>query len=281
MKKKKIQFDSKDMQKKLLRIAGVLGMVVILLAGFTFAKYMNEQKSNNYIGRPAGFYFESDYLTVNDASHNMQNWNKGKDYNFVIDIRNFQDTLKSAEMDITYTLDITGLKEGNVSATLNDKKVTADSTFILSANSPNTDSLLITVPAGKIPSNNTITITATAQANGYKKELKGIFTLDENESSFEATLENHRDYYDLLVGVAKNNQKITVTWPTSLTPDTTVSGLEVDNATSGYFITTKEDSSIRLRFFVTGNKNENDKFTVNDGNSSGSKTVEIPLSQAN
>lgn len=281
MKKKKIQFDSKDMQKKLLRIAGVLGMVVILLAGFTFAKYMNEQKSNNYIGRPAGFYFESDYLTVNAASHNMQNWNKGKDYNFVIDIRNFQDTLKSAEMDITYALDITGLKEGNVSATLNDKKVTADSTFILSANSPNTDSLLITVPAGRIPSNNTITITATAQANGYKKELKGIFTLDENESSFEATLENHRDYYDLLVGVAKNQQKITVTWPSSLTPDTTVSGFKVDNASMGNFTTTKDDSSIRLRFFVTGNKNENDKFTVNDGNSSGSKTVEIPLSKAN
>lgn len=277
--KQKTDFGTKTMRKKLLKILGTLIVITVVLGSFTLAKYINILNSDKMIGRPDGFYFESDYLTVNNTGHTMENWNTEKDYSFVIDIRNFQDTLKSAESDITYKLTISELGT-NVKATLNNNTVTADTQFIMSANAPITDQLLITVPAGKTPTNKKITIQATtvsATSNGYTKTISAVFELVANNTTFDLQLENHKDYYDLLVGVAKNNETMTITWPSSFTPDTTVSELEAANASSNtaQYKTSLEDSSARLRFFVTaGSLNKDDIFTVKDS-SGNSKQIKI------
>lgn len=276
--KQKTDFGTKTMRKKLLKILGTLIVITVVLGSFTLAKYINILNSDKMIGRPDGFYFESDYLTVNNTGHTMENWNTEKDYSFVIDIRNFQDTLKSAESDITYKLTISELGT-NVKATLNNNTVTADTQFIMSANAPITDQLLITVPAGKTPTNKKITIQATtvsATSNGYTKTISAVFELVANNTTFDLQLENHKDYYDLLVGVAKNNETMTITWPSSFTPDTTVSELEAANASSNtaQYKTSLEDSSARLRFFVTGTLNKDDIFTVKDS-SGNSKQIKI------
>lgn len=278
MKQKK-NFGTKSMRKKLLKILGALIVITVVLGSFTLAKYINILNSDKMIGRPDGFYFESDYLTVNNTGHTMENWNTEKDYSFVIDIRNFQDTLKSAESDISYKLTISELGS-NVEATLNNNPVTADTQFTMAANSPVTDQLLITIPKGKTPTNKKISIQATTvsdTSNGYTKTISAVFNLVPNNTTFDLQLENHKDYYDLLVGAAKNNETMTMTWPSSFTPDTTVSELEGANASSytAQYTTTAEDSSARLRFFVTaGSLNKDDIFTVKDS-SGNSKQIKI------
>lgn len=79
MKRKK-KYNSKAIQKKLLRILVVLVLIVLTLGSLTLAKYMSQLNSDKIIGRPDGFYFESDYLTVNNSPYEMQNWNRDKDY---------------------------------------------------------------------------------------------------------------------------------------------------------------------------------------------------------
>lgn len=278
MKQKK-NFGTKSMRKKLLKILGALIVMTVVLGSFTLAKYINILNSDKMIGRPDGFFFESDYLTVNNTIHTMENWSTDKDYSFVIDIRNFQDTLKSAESDITYKLTISELG-ANVEATLNSVAVTVDTQFTMTANSPVTDQLLITIPKGKIPTNQKISIQATTvpdTSNGYSKTISAVFKLIPNNTTFDLQLENHKDYYDLLVGVAKNNETMTITWPTSFTPDTTVEELETAGKTTATYTTTKEDSSARLRFFVTGTLNKDEYFVVKD--SSGT-TQQIKISEA-
>ncbi|MCG4877623.1 hypothetical protein L0N00_14400, partial [Eggerthella lenta] len=108
MKRKK-KYNSKAIQKKLLRILVVLVLIVLTLGSLTLAKYMSQLNSDKIIGRPDGFYFESDYLTVNNSPYEMQNWNRDKDYSFIVDIRNFQDSLRASEMDVSYKLVISEL----------------------------------------------------------------------------------------------------------------------------------------------------------------------------
>lgn len=278
--KKKITYRNQTIQKKLLSVLTVLVLIVLVLGSFTFAKYRNQLQSDNIIGRPEGFYFESDYLTVNNSSYKMQNWNTDKDYSFIVDIRNFQDSLRASEMDVSYQLEISELKE-NVTASLNGVTVTNDKTFKMSADQTVTDRLLITVPQGKIPTDKKIKITAKAvptSSHGYSKEISAVFTLEENSSTFELQLENHRDYYDLLIGVAKKDQNMTVTWPAGFTPDSTVTELKDATGSTATYTTTKDDSSVRLRFFVTGTIDEVTSFSVKDSNGN-EKTVKISEAQ--
>lgn len=278
MKQKK-NFGTKSMRKKLLKILGALIVMTVVLGSFTLAKYINILNSDKMIGRPDGFFFESDYLTVNNTEHTMENWSTDKDYSFVIDIRNFQDTLKSAESDISYKLTISELGT-NVTATLNSVAVTVDTQFTMTANSPITDQLLITIPKGKIPTDRKISIQATTvsdTSNGYTKTISAVFNLVPNNTTFDLQLENHKDYYDLLVGVAKNNETMMITWPTSFTPDTTVEELGNASTTTATYTTAKEDSSARLRFFVTGTLNKDEYFTVKDNSGT---TQKIKISEA-
>lgn len=279
--KKKITYRNQTIQKKLLSVLTVLVLIVLVLGSFTFAKYRNQLQSDNIIGRPEGFYFESDYLTVNNSSYEMQNWNRDKDYSFIVDIRNFQDSLRASEMDVSYQLEISELKEKNVTASLNGVPVTSDTTFKMSADQTVTDRLLITVPQGKTPADKEIKITAKAVpalSDGYSKEISAVFTLEENSSTFELQLENHRDYYDLLIGVAKKDQNMIVTWPVGFTPDSTVTELKDATGSTATYTTTKDDSSVRLRFFVTGTIDKTKSFSVNDGKGT-EKAVKISEAQ--
>ena len=279
MKRKK-KYNSKAIQKKLLRILVVLVLIVLTLGSLTLAKYMSQLNSDKIIGRPDGFYFESDYLTVNNSPYEMQNWNRDKDYSFIVDIRNFQDSLRASEMDVSYKLVISELGS-NVNASLNGDDVTNNTTFKMSADQTVTDQQLITVPKGKTPSNNKIQIKATAvpeSSNGYSKEISAVFTLIENSSTFELQLENHKDYYDLLIGVAKSGQTMAINWPNGFTPDSTVTELKSASTISASYTTNGDDTSVRLRFFVTGTIDKTKSFSVNDGKGT-EKTVKISDAQ--
>lgn len=270
-------FESKSMQKKLLKIAGVLVVIVGLLGAYTYARYLTVNTSDDYVGTPKNFYFESDYLTVNHQTHSMQNWNTDRDYSFVIDIRNFQDTLRASTSDIEYKLNISELAENKITAKVNGAEVSDSARFTLGADQANTDQLVITVSSGFRPSSNKITVEATAvnnSSNTFTKTISATFTLVENTSSYDLVLENHRDYYDLLIGTAKSGNTITVTWPSWLAPDSTVEELKNAGATTGNYTTTKNDSSARLRFFVSGTVNKDDVIKVTDS-SNIEKTIKI------
>lgn len=287
MKKIKFNISSKETRRLLLKILGCLIVIVALLGGYTYSRYANDLNSDRIMGTPDNFFFESDFLTVNNTSHEMQNYNKDKDYNFAIDIRNFQDTLRPSAMDITYTLSIsnfTGTGTNGIQATLGDTRITNSNTeFTLTSGSTVTNQLLITVPAGYTVPSNEIKISATAKptdANGYTKTISGTFKLVENTSTFDIELENHRDYYDLLIGVAKDKQNMTVTWPSWLTPDTTIEELKSASTTSASYQTNGQDSSVRLRFFVTGTVSTTDKITVTDGQTGTDHTKTIAIKDA-
>ena len=68
MKKIKFNISSKETRRLLLKILGCLIVVVALLGGYTYSRYANDLNSDRIMGTPDNFFFESDFLTVNNLS---------------------------------------------------------------------------------------------------------------------------------------------------------------------------------------------------------------------
>lgn len=246
----------------ILKILSLCVIVMIILGGVSLAKFINETKSDKHMIRPENFYFASDSLQEGTAMiHEMNNWNMSKDYTVVLDIRNWQDSLRTSSIDIDYTITV---DDAQLNLQVNEQNISNGATLKLSSATETTDKVIITVPGGHVPTNHTFKVTAVAKPSsentGFTQTLLGEFKLIEKTTTFDAELEKHNNYFDIRIGVA-GASNVEITWPLWVTIDTTdqlISSI-TDKKTTFHLA---QDSSHIVRFFITDTINESDYFTV-------------------
>lgn len=248
--------------KLLLKILSLCVIVTIILGGVSLAMFIGENMSDKHIIKPEGFYFASDSLQEGTAmKHEMNNWNTSKDYTVILDIRNWQDSLRSSSIDIDYTLSV---DDASLQIQVNDTTISNGGTLHLSSSSETTDKVIITVPSGHKPANNKFKVTAVAKPStagtGFTQTMYGEFSLNEKTTTFDAELEKHNNYIDIRIGVA-GETNVAITWPSWVTIDTTDQLLSnVTGKNTTFHIA--QDSSHIVRFFVTDTIKESEYFTV-------------------
>ena len=247
-------------------MAAIIGLTAVSGIGtVTFARYVGGYESGWLQIKPNKFYFTSDMLEPKGKTTQLYNWDTAQDYLFFMDIRNWEDDYRVTPEAIAYQ--VTVRAEGASGVTGEVKGVTtADGVYTIAGGHAATQKLVIKVPAGQKPSGDEIKVTVKAKpanGKGYTKTLTGTFKLTKGTESFRAKKEVHNAYIDLLIGVDKA-QTVTVSWQSYLTPDNTNEWLrEAKNGSSEVIL--EDQSSCRLRFFITGEVTGTEPFQVTDG----------------
>ena len=242
------------------------------IGSVTLAKYVSGEDSNWFQIKPEDFYFTSDLLKPGrsgDQTTTLYNWDKSQDYVFFMDIKNWVDDFRITPADICYQVIVKADGADGV-VDMVDGNQTADHTYTIAGGMARTQNLVITVPAGQIPAGNQIKVTVKAkpaEGIGYSKTLTGTFELKEGAEICRAEATAHQAYIDLRVGVDKG-QELKLTWPSWLTPDNTNVWLTSAMGAEGS-ITLADESSCRLRFFITGEPGTGDSFTVTEEGGTG------------
>ena len=255
-------------------MAAIIGLTAVSGIGtVTFARYVGGYESGWLQIKPDKFYFTSDLLKAKGNTTEVYNWDTAQDYLFFMDVRNWEDAYRVTSEAITYQ--VTVKADGASGVTGEVKGVTArDGIYTMAGGSAATQKLVIKVPAGQRPSGNEVKVTVKAKpadGKGYTKTLTGTFKLTEGTENFRAEKEVHNAYIDLLIGVDKA-QTVTVGWESYLTPDNTNKWLtEAKNGSSN--VALEDQSSCRLRFFITGEVTGTEPFRVTDGDGN-PKTVQ-------
>lgn len=261
-------------RRRTFRAVKIIGILLCLaaLSGIgtvTVARYVGSGESGFFLIRPENFYFISDVLEAGGSGNvtRLYNWDKSQDYVFFMDLRNWADDFRVTPEDIHYTVTVEADGVSNIGQTvLNENGNPVDNSggsYTISGGFAKTQKLVITLPAGQTPQNQKMSVSVKAKPSngkGYTRTLKGTFQLEEGVQAYKAAVETHNTYIDLLIGVDKS-QEIGVTWPSWLTPDNTNTWM-TDAIGNSCSVTLQDESSCRLRFFITGEKKVSDKFTV-------------------
>ena len=250
------------------RIIFIVVLMVLNLAGVTFAKYVSDFYSSRVMAMADKFYFTSDFLSVGGMKHELKNWDTKSDYTFMIDAKNWEDDLRIAEMDINYEITVSSGCYYKVNAETNQ----GSGTYSMEKGIKKTDKIIVTVPTGITLADNTVNVTITAKMinnTGYAKTMTGSFHLNKKADIFEYAVEKNRDYIDVMIGSDMQNN-FNITYPSCLKPDNTIEELKgAVNGTAKFTI--DKDKSRMLRFFTTGAMSGNLVITA------GSRTVTFNL----
>ena len=98
---KKIRTRSKY-QKKQILIVFIIGIVLISLV-VIFARYITESV-NQYFLRSKEFYFESDKLSEEGTTLQVDNWSGVDDYTITINMNSRKNNIEAATYDISYDI---------------------------------------------------------------------------------------------------------------------------------------------------------------------------------
>ena len=247
-------------------MAVILGLTAVSGIGtVTFARYVGGYESGWLQIKPNKFYFTSDMLEAKGKTTQLYNWDTAQDYLFFMDIRNWEDGYRINPEAISYQ--VTVKAEGASGVTSEVHGVTpANGSYTMAGGNATTQKLVIKVPKGQRPAGNEVMVTVKAKpadGKGYTKTLTGTFKLTEGTEKLRAEKEVHNAYIDLLIGVDKG-QTVTVSWQSYLTPDNTSKWLsEAKNGSCNVVL--EDQSSCRLRFFITGEVTGAEPFQVTDG----------------
>lgn len=162
---KKIKVRKFSSKKYLIIVIGLclLGAsLTFSLARFVYTKVLDFYFSSKH------FYFESDKLTVKEASYLLDHWNGVDPYNIVINVNSFKNNSLKSNTDISYNISY------NCSSTVicDSNK---NSGIIYS--SSNTDSFIVTMtPNATFKDNDSVTMEIMAETTKpYKKKLSAQF----------------------------------------------------------------------------------------------------------
>ena len=246
-------------------MAAIIGLTAVSGIGtMTFARYVGGYESGWLQIKPNKFYFTSDLLEPKGNVLQLYNWNAEQDYLFFMDIRNWEDDFRVTSEDITYQVAVRA--DGANGVTSSVQGITpADGIYRIPGGQAATQKLIITVPAGAKPAGNEIKVTVKAKpadGKGYTKTLTGTFELTKGTESLRTSAKVHNAYIDWLIGVDEG-QTVGIDWPSSLTPDSTNKWLTEARNGSGS-IALEDQSSCRLRFFITGTVTDGDVFHVTE-----------------
>ena len=207
-------------------------LVITSVLGGVYAKYVSSQRTDGTVSAPI-FYFESDLLMLQS---------KGKEYTLnsstetiSFSIMNYADKWRVSEVDISYTVEVTG------GATLN-----TTSGKLLKGDKKTDIITLSGLEAGK-----TYTVTVTGKG-GFEKVLSATFKVNDAETNVYKYIEQTEHYVLLTVWTENASGTATVTRIEGLIPDNTdarMNGWKVSDEEYTDATEYAEYSSHTYRFF--------------------------------
>lgn len=219
-----------------------LGFLVVgTLIGGTYGYYIHKNQSEGYI-EAKNFYFDSDYLVEGGKTYILTVGTKEISF----ELRNFADSLRCCENDISYTISTTGGSLDKTSGTLTGG---------------NKNYQLITLSGLEIGKEYTVEATTN---NGFSKKLSATFKVREVENNFYKNVRENEPYIILTIWTENISGEVTIDFPEGLIPDNTCSGMENVKTADGKFTINcdKAYSSYEFRFFKTSNYNSANGFIV-------------------
>ena len=171
----------------LIRLIIIISLVVI------FGRFITNS-INNFFLRSGEFYFESDKLSEEGTTLQVDNWSGVDDYTFTININTRKNNIETATYDIPYEVKYSA--SDNVICNLSK-----ENGIIYASN--NSDSFTITItPNTQLRTGDKVTIDLEVISTGeYKKTLKGKFILvvGQENISYEITDEKLNQYLELSI----------------------------------------------------------------------------------
>ena len=242
-------------KKAIIVLIAVLAGLILGSVGAVVAKYANERKGDRILSAKQ-FYFESNYLTLNNKSYSLNSTQSS----VTIELYNFENEWRISEVDTSYTVTVVS----DDTEFLIDGKKTDTKTYSATKNVETTIKVYLTdLKPGK-----SYEITAVANG-GYTKTLKATFTVKETSDGFYMNVESETNYVILTVWTQNTSGEVSVSFPAGLIPDATDPFLkEIDvnyedgsYKSGGFTFNIGTYSSRSFRFFKANNYVSSD-FTV-------------------
>lgn len=188
---KKNMTKSKYKKKQLLIILIVLIALISLIV--IFGRYVTNS-INNYFLRSAEFYFESDKLSENGTTLQVDNWSGVDDYTITINMNSRKNNIEAATYDIPY----------NISYSCSDNAIcnlSKTEGIIYASNNSDYFNLIIT-PNTQLRNGDRVVVDIEVNSTGeYKKTLKGQFILvvGQENITYQITDETRNPYLELSI----------------------------------------------------------------------------------
>ena len=197
-KKDKFKIRQKYTKKQIILILVIIACLTSLVV--IFGRYVTNS-INNFFLRSEKFYFESDQLSEEGTTYQVDSWDGVSDYTIVINLNTIKNNLEYIDYDLKYKLNYT--VTDNAICQLSKQEG-----IIYSSTNSDTFTIMVTPNIGlKNGDKVTVEVEAIADAE-YQKTLKGTFTLvvgqedttyeieDSKESPYmELNITNTQSYY--------------------------------------------------------------------------------------
>lgn len=189
--RKKTRTRSKYQKKQILIILVICIALISLVV--IFARYITESV-NNYFLRSKEFYFESDKLSEEGTTLQVDNWSGVDDYTITINMNSRKNNIEAATYDISYNI--------QYSCTDNAICQLSKTEGIIYASS-NTDYFNLTItPNTQLRTGDRVVVDIEVHSTSeYQKTLKGQFILvvGQENISYQITDEANSPYLELSI----------------------------------------------------------------------------------
>lgn len=188
---KKIKYKAKYQKQQIILIMLILLAMISLI--IIFGRYITNS-INNFFLRSGEFYFESDKLSENGMTLQVDNWSGVDDYTITINMNSRKNNIEVASYDIPY----------NIKYSISDNAICnlSKTEGIIYASS-NTDYFNLTItPNTQLRNGDRVVVDIEVNSTSeYKKTLKGKFILvvGQENITYQITDEEKSPYLDLSI----------------------------------------------------------------------------------
>lgn len=216
MKKKRSLFTTYILRRKLWIVALLaLALILASVVGPVAARYITQRRAPINVIDTHLFYFTSDLL--GEVSEDRVVSVSAGTGSLSFELRNYADQLRWANMDIGYTVEVSGQNAADVTVTYPE----AGDVHTLAADSNASTTAVVTLSGLK--NGKSYVVTATS-ANGYSKTLKATFTVAADPARAYKSLQKHADDGYMVLTVWTEGEArgvVRIDYPDGLIPNET------------------------------------------------------------
>lgn len=180
-------------QNKKLSIAVIIFLIIFLLFGVTYARYIYNF-IDNYILESKGFYFNSSVLSINDKSYRINNWDGVNSYILTIDVNSKKNEVKSTTADIEYEI----LYECSSNVVCS---VSKESGIIYESKKMDSYQLIVSPKDNFYEGDEAVVKTWAKSLTPYKKTLSATYNISVMRSNFSYNIEDNVNSKYLILNV--------------------------------------------------------------------------------
>lgn len=180
-------------QNKKVSIIVLVCLSLLLLFGFTYAKYIYNM-IDNYILETKGFYFNSSVMNINGKNHSINNWDGVNSYTLLIDVNSKKNDDRYTTADVDY--DITCVCPNTVRCDL------SKTSGIIYQNKKTDSFQVIVTPNSAFREGETVDVKIVATSNSpYTKSLSATYRIGVEKSNFTYNIVDSANSKYLVVNV--------------------------------------------------------------------------------